>query len=239
MYEISSDDSESAMEDRFKDTLRDALGREGMSPADLSREVGLDKAYFVDLLAGRKKTVSATAFMLAAKRLGLDPWELAGVARPSPQIGSGQEVASVVSASSVQQKTLERVEGMGIVEEGAFRQSGRLGGKSFAPVDGYPVDRQQVLEVRGHDYVPWGLPSGAVVHVVSFPRYETVSGPGRLVVASQGQGGLTETVLRRVEVDPDGEMRLVGPAGHREMLEEGGRRIAGLVAQTTLPALTA
>lgn len=227
------------MEDRFRDILRDALGREDMSPADLSREVGLDKAYFVDLLAGRKKTVSAIAFMLAAKRLGLDPWELAGVARPSLLTEGREEVVPTVASPIVQRNASARVEGFGIVEEGAFRKDGRLDGRSFSPVDGYPIDRQEVLEVRGHDYVPWGLPSGAVVHAVSFPRYETVGGPGRLVVASQCQGSLTELVLRRIAVDPDGEMHLVGPTGLRETLEGGGRRITGLVAQTALPALTA
>lgn len=227
------------MEDRFRDILRDALGREDMSPADLSREVGMDKAYFVDLLAGRKKTVSAIAFMLAAKRLGLDPWELAGVARPSPRTEASQDMVVVPPVQAVPPKASERVEGFGIVEEGAFRVGVRLDGRSFAPVDGYPVDRQEVLEVRGHDYVPWGLPSGAVVHAVSFPRYETVGSPGRLVVASQRKGDLTELVLRRIAVDHDGEMHLVGPNGVRESVDEGGRRITGLVAQTALPAVTA
>jgi hypothetical protein len=238
VYEISSGDSEVAVEDRFKDILREALIREELSATDLSREVGLDKAYFVDLLAGRKKTVSALAFMLVAKRLGLDPWGLSGVEHPERQAAEPDELTAPPALASPQ-KSFERVAGFGIVEEGAFRLDGRLDGRSFAPIDGYPIDRQEVLEVRGHDYVPWGLPSGAVVHAISFPRYETVSGPGRLVVASQGRGGLTELVLRRIAVDPDGEMHLVGPTGMTEVMDEGGRRITGLVAQTALPAVTA
>ena len=70
------------MEDRFRETLREALLREGLSATDLSRDVGMDKSYFVDLLAGRKKTVSVIAFMLVVRRLGLDPWDVAGIDAP-------------------------------------------------------------------------------------------------------------------------------------------------------------
>ncbi|MCV9964589.1 hypothetical protein OIU34_22115 [Pararhizobium sp. BT-229] len=223
------------MEDRFRDILQDALGREGLSPSDLSREVGMDKAYFVDLLAGRKKTVSVLAFMLASRRLGLDPWELAGVERPTARAEGyvGVEKVSVATAPP----HAERVKGFGVVEEGAFRMGGRSEERTFVPVDGYPVARQSVFEVRGHDYVPWGLPSGSVVHAVSFGRYEAVGGPGRLVVASRREGSLVETVLRRIAVDADGEMRLLAPSGSGAASGEDGRIIDGLVAQTALPAV--
>ncbi|MDW9481152.1 hypothetical protein GOB57_21130 [Sinorhizobium meliloti] len=224
------------MEDRFRDILQDALAREGISAAELSREVGLDKAYFVDLLAGRKKTVSALALMLSAKRLGLDPWELAGVTRPPDHSDVRTAAETRLDDVALPQAT-GRVGGCGIVEEGAFRVRGWVDGRSFAAVAGYPVERQSVLEVRGHDYAPWGLPSGTVVHAVSFQRYEAVGGPGRLVVATRQEGSLTETVLRRIEVDPDGEMHLLTPTGIREAPLEAGPRIGGLVAQTTLPPI--
>ncbi|MCS4088912.1 helix-turn-helix transcriptional regulator [Rhizobium sp. BK176] len=232
------------MEERFRDILRESLDREGMSAAELSREVGMDKAYFVDLLAGRKKTVSAIAFMLAARRLGLDPWDLAGVDRPDGEIApaprkeasSPPEIVSVAVLS--EPVPALRVEGCGVVEEAAFRVSGRSDGeRSFAVIEGYPPERQFVFEVRGHDYVPWGLPSGAVVHTVSFPRYETVGAPGRLVVASRQQASLTETVLRRVTVDGDGEMKLMSPMGAREKPGDLGLRLEGLVVQSSLPAM--
>lgn len=235
MYEISSDDSEGAVEDRFRDILEDALGREGLSPSDLSREVGMDKAYFVDLLAGRKKTVSVLAFMLASRRLGLDPWELAGVERPTGR-SEGHVAVEKVSAAPAP-PLVNRVEGFGVVEEGAYRIGGRSEDGSFVPVDGYPAARQSVFEVRGHDYVPWGLPSGSVLHAVSFGRYETVGGPGRIVVATRREGGLFERVLRRIAVDADGEMRLLAPSGAVAAPGEDGRVIDGLVVQTALPAV--
>lgn len=229
------------MEERFRDILQESLDREGMSAAELSREVGMDKAYFVDLLAGRKKTVSAIAFMLAARRLGLDPWDLAGVDRPgvvtAPAPRSEPSPPPAVAEATTPAPPL-RVERCGVVEEGAFRVSGQTNGaRSFPVVEGYPVDRQFVVEVRGHDYVPWGLPSGAVVHAVSFPRYETVGAPGRLVVASRTQGSLTETVLRRVAVDADGDMKLMSPLGAHAIQGDPGLRLDGLVVQSSLPAI--
>lgn len=226
------------MEDRFKGFLKDALGRAGISAADLSREVGMDKAYFVDLLAGRKKTVSALAFMLAAKRLGLDPWELAGVERPSGEGSVPPRVERIFSGAAPQSSAARRIATSGIVEEGAFRTASHVWqGRSYFPIDGYMPDRQRVIEVRGDDYLPWGLPSGAVVHAVSFPRYEAVACPGRLVVAMSMIGEMVETVLRRVSINPEGEMSLMSPDGKREISGEHGRRIVGLVAQTTMPPI--
>jgi hypothetical protein len=232
------------VEERFRDILQESLVREGMSAAELSREVGMDKAYFVDLLAGRKKTVSAIAFMLAARRLGLDPWDLAGVDRPdgvaAPAPRNEAVTPPMVTTKVPPSEPALRLEGCGVVEEGAFRVSGKADGtRSFPVVDAYPVDRQLVVEVRGHDYVSWGLPSGTVVHAVSFQRYETVGAPGRLMVASRPQGNLMETVLRRVSVDADGEMRLVSPLGARESVGDHGLRMDGLVVQSSLPAILA
>jgi hypothetical protein len=230
-------DSEVAVEDRFRDILQSALGREGLSPSDLSREVGMDKAYFVDLLAGRKKTVSVLAFMLASKRLGLDPWELAGVERPSAVAMKSvpdekQLMVEPVSSGAV------RISGFGILEEGAFRASGRLSERTFAPVDGYAVQRQSVFEIRGHDYVSWGLSSGSIVHVVSFGRYEAVGVPGRLIVSSRHVGNLVEKVLRRIVVDTEGEMHLLGPMGDSVSVVGEVWSVEGMVVQTALPFIT-
>ncbi|MBY3433870.1 hypothetical protein HFN89_06875 [Rhizobium laguerreae] len=200
----------------------------------------MDKAYFVDLLAGRKKTVSAIAFMLAARRLGLDPWELAGVERPvATSVPVTPDRTPLPSVAPVDTPApLPRVKGCGVVEEGAFRAAGRANPmRSFPVVEGYQVDRQFVVEVRGHDYVSWGLPSGAVVHAVSFPRYETVVGPGRLVVASRTLENLVETVLRRVWVDGEGEMRLLAPNGAKDIPGDHGVRLDGLVVQSALPPI--
>jgi hypothetical protein len=238
VYEISSTIRRFLVEERFRDIIQGSLDREGISAAELSRDVGMDKAYFVDLLAGRKKTVSAIAFMLAARRLGLDPWELAGVDRPPGSADpTPREERSPPPAIAPEPVPVPRVDGCGVAEEGAFRVPGRSGGKSFPVVEGYPVDRQFVVEVRGHDYVSWGLPSGAVVHAVSFPRYETVGAPGRLVVASRPHGNLIETVLRRVAVDADGDMKLMSPLGAQERLGDLGLKLDGLVVQSSLPAI--
>jgi hypothetical protein len=240
VYLCLSRDSEVLLEQRFRHILQDALAQEGISAADLSRDVGMDKAYFGDLLAGRKRTVSALALMLVAKRFGLDPWELAGVTKPFLQSVAGSSAPAPVCAPPLdgQSVVVPRLYGCGIVEEGAFR-NGKLSDvqRSFATADGYPPARQSVLEVRGHDYALWGLPSGSVVHSVSFHRYETVVGPGRMVVASRSESSLTETVLRRIALNPEGDVYLELPDGASEALASGVRRIEGLVVQYALPPL--
>lgn len=221
------------MEERFREVLRASLETAGISASDLAREVGMDKAYFVDLLAGRKRTVSALAFMLASRRLGFDPWEVSGVERPHRIEGECHLDNPPPRLAKVGGGL---VEGVGVVEEAAFR-SGTLGKGNFQPIEGYSVGRQAGFEVRGNDYLTWGLPAGTITQTVSFRNYEAVGVAGRIFVVRRELSGLFETVLRRMIVDADGEAFLVGPSEGDVSVSLAQSGVIGIVVRTSVPTV--
>ncbi len=225
------------MEEGFRKALREGLERHAISASDLSRELGLDKSYFVDLLAGRKKSVTAEAYLLASRRIGFDPWEVAGIEAPSS--GASRTAPAVVPIPSPAPVPAppHRLAVTGIVEESAYRQDGGVMGKrEHAVIEGYPVDRQSMAIVRGTDYILWGVPDGAVLGLVSYRRYETVAGPGRLVVIGVSRDGLRGVNLRRAVMDGDGEPMLEAPDGKREPLAlPDTASIVGLVVRIGIP----
>lgn len=223
------------MEEGFRKALREGLERHAISASDLSRELGLDKSYFVDLLAGRKKSVTAEAYLLASRRIGFDPWEVAGIEAPSS--GASRTAPDVVPLPSPAPSPPHRLAVKGIVEERAYRaDNGMTGKREHAVIEGYPVDRQSMVIVRGTDYILWGVPDGAVLGLVSYRRYETVAGPGRLVVIAVSRDGLRGVNLRRAVMDGDGEPMLEAPDGKREPLALPDTvSIVGLVVRIGIP----
>lgn len=226
---------EAELEDRFRDVLRKALEQEGMSATDLAREFGLDKAYFVDLLAGRKKTVSALVYMMAAKRLSFDPWEVASVEPPSPVRELPKVDPNISPAPSLVPRAAATVEVSMFVEEGAFRE-GMSGSKEkgLPIIPGVDAARQLVAVVKGGDYFEWGIPSGSLLHLVSYRKYDGVA-PGRLVVARSERSGLSEHVLRRAAVSDGGELVLGGPGGRTVLTPGADTELVGLVTGLAFP----
>lgn len=222
------------MEDRFKEMLEAALVREGMTPADLARDVGMDKAYFVDLLAGRKKTVSALPFMLSCRRMGIDPWEVSGLTSPDrPKKAPEREVA--VRPSPPPPPVQTRVSVTLRIIEGAYRlPSVAVDLGSYPSLDGFPVEVQRVGVVDGSEYGSWGMWRGAILHMVVYGRYEAVAHPGRFVVCTQRHADLMASVIRRVGVDGSGMMTLEAPDG--SVVPAEGAEFYGLVVSTTIPA---
>jgi transcriptional regulator with XRE-family HTH domain len=208
------------MEDAFRDTIRRLMAERGVSAPEIAREVGLDKAYFIDLLAGRKKSVTAAAFMAIAAAYQLDPWEMAGMTQvAAPRLKhEPKEMARQAADPVPKAQPPALIRASLVVEEAAFRGDGEmpagLGRTTITPVAMFEQSRQTACLVRGEDYAKWGVADGSVLNAVSFKSYGTVAQPGSLLVLrAERAGGLRGAFIRRSVIDGDGIQHAQSPSG--------------------------
>jgi hypothetical protein len=223
----------------IRECLQAVMARHGVAAPELAKAIGYDKGYFVDYFAGRKKSITAAAFMLASRHLGVDPWALAGIAAPVQMGKPETEVAGADEISPDQDARVDDISSVaalgvsGVVEEMVYRahpMPAVPSSVSLPVLACLPAARQSVYEVRGADYELWGIKAGSLLHTLSYARYEAIASPGKLLVErSVIEGGLVCLALRRVVVDDDGAMFLQSPSGTKAPYPGGDRDVAGMV----------
>jgi transcriptional regulator with XRE-family HTH domain len=229
------------MEEQLRRSLEALLARTGLTAADLSKDIGLDKGYLGDFLAGRKRSITASALMQLAGKLSCDPWELMGMTPPAalraPSLPARTaEAEKSASPQTAPRPSTPRLSVSGYVEEGAFRRSGEFSGPSarMEAIADVATGRQSLLAVVGDDYASWGMPPGSILHLVSFPRYEAVASQGRILVLREvGSDAMAMTVLRKAAVGGDGLAELMSPNGDKCALAEigEGRSVVGMIVR--------